>query len=394
MICLRGIVTVALLVALAPGRLALAQHKGHAPDAASTGERDATAGPVPAPPHGEQGKLPPGMTAVDVDAERVQALGVRTAEVRRGALVRSIRAVAVVAPDERQVRKIQTRVSGWIEKLYVDFTGAHVAAGDPIVSIYSPEIVSAQREYLLARAALDDRSGRSNPDARALFESSRTRLFYWGLSEAQVQELGRSRSQQQSITLHTPIRGTVTMKPVSQGMYVTPEMELYTVADLSRVWIWADVFENDIDLVHEGQEATIRLQSEPSTERRAKVSFVSPMLATSTRTLRVRFDVDNTDGALRPGQYATVELDVALGDGIAVPVEAVIRTGDRDVVFVETRPGRYAPRAVELGRKVGNEYEVRSGLESGERVVVSAQFLLDSESRLRASTPGQGHGGH
>ncbi|MBY0275847.1 efflux RND transporter periplasmic adaptor subunit [Candidatus Binatia bacterium] len=269
-----------------------------------------------------------------------------------------------------------------------------MAAGDPIVSIYSPEIVSAQREYLLARAALDDRSGHSSPDARALFESSRTRLFYWGLSEAQVQELARSRSQQQSITLHTPIRGTVTMKPVYQGMYVTPEMELYTVADLSRVWIWADVFENDIDLVHEGQEATIRLQSEPSTERRAKVSFVNPLLATSTRTLRVRFDVDNADGALRPGQYATVELDIALGDGIAVPIEAVIRTGDRDVVFVETGPGRYAPRVVQLGRKVGNEYEVRSGLASGERVVVSAQFLLDSESRLRASAPGQGHGGH
>lgn len=394
MIDLRWSVAAALLAIVADGPLALAQHEQHAPAAVAPAQHAGHGNSVPAPRAGEQEVMPPGMTTVDVGAERVQALGVRTADVRRGPFVRNIRAVALVTPDERQVRKIQTRVSGWIEKLYVDFTGAQVAAGDPIVSIYSPEIVSAQREYLLARTALSERGGQSNSDARALFESARTRLFYWGLSEAQVQDLSGSRSPQQSITLHTPIRGTVTMKPVTQGMYVTPEMELYTVADLSRVWIWADVFENDIDLVHQGQEASIRLQSEPSTERRAKVAFVSPVLATSTRTLRVRFDVDNADGALRPGQYATVELDVALGDGIAVPVEAVIRTGDRDVVFVETRPGRYAPRAVELGRKVGNEYEVRSGLESGERVVVSAQFLLDSESRLRASAPGQGHGGH
>lgn len=390
----RVIAAAMLLVILGPCRSAVAQHADHAAEPPRESAAHAAHGaPVPAPPH-ERGEMPAGMTAVDIDAERVQALGVRTAEVRRGPLTRSIRAVAVVAADERQVRKIQTRVSGWIEKLYVDFTGANVAAGDPIVSIYSPEIVSAQREYLLARAAMSDHAGQPNPDARALFESSRTRLFYWGLSEAQVQDLAHSRSPQQSITLHTPIRGTVTMKPVYQGMYVTPEMELYTVADLSRVWIWAEVFENDIDLVREGQEATIRLQSDQSTERRAKVAFVSPLLATSTRTLRVRFDVGNADGALRPGQYATVELDVALGDGVAVPGESVIRTGERDVVFVETRPGHFAPRTIELGRKVGNEYEVRSGLEAGERVVVSAQFLLDSESRLRASAPGQGHGGH
>jgi RND family efflux transporter MFP subunit len=194
--------------------------------------------------------------------------------------------------------------------------------------------------------------------------------------------------------LHSPIRGTVTLKPVYQGMYVTPEMELYTVTDLSRVWIWAEVFESDIELVRLGQEATIRLQSAPASERRATVSFVSPVLSGSTRTLRVRFDADNADGGLKPGQYAVAELDVPLGEVVAVPVDAVIRTGERDVVFVETGRGRYEPRAILLGRKAEDHYQARGGLAPGERVVVSSQFLLDSESRLRAASSGPAHGGH
>jgi multidrug efflux pump subunit AcrA (membrane-fusion protein) len=334
------------------------------------------------------------MAAVDVGSGRVQALGVRTTEVERRALVRKIRAVAVIAPDERLVRKIQTKVSGWIEGLFVDFTGAQVAAGEPILSIYSPEVVAAQREYLLAREALDDHVAGADGDARGLLDSARTRLSYWGLTDAQLRELAHTGAPQRSIALHSPIRGTVTLKPVYQGMYVTPEMELYTVTDLSRVWIWAEVFENDIDLVRLGQEATIRLQSSPGTERRATVSFVSPVLAPATRTLRLRFDANNADGALKPGQYATAELDVSLGEALAVPADAVIRTGDRDVVFVESGPGRYEPRQVVLGRKAEDLYEVRTGLTAGERVVVSSQFLLDSESRVRGASSGPAHGGH
>jgi len=366
-----------------------AAHASHGDgDAPAAGEHDAHG-----TPSSGAAETPPGMATVEVAHERVQALGVRTAPVEHRALTRAIRAVAVVAPDERLVRKIQTRVSGWIEELLVAFTGARVKAGEPILSIYSPEVVATEREYLLALRALRAASAEGT-EARGLLDSARTRLLYWGLSSEQLRDLERSGAPSRSVVLHSPIAGIVTWKPVYQGMYVTPEMELYTVTDLSRVWIWAEVFENDIDLVQLGQEATIRLQGTPGFERRGVVSFISPALSSATRTLRVRFEADNSDGALKPGQYATAELDVPLGDALALPADAIIRTGDRDLVFVETAHGRFEPRQVLLGRKAGDVFEVRGGLAGGDRVVVSSQFLLDSESRLRAATSAPAHAGH
>ena len=194
--------------------------------------------------------------------------------------------------------------------------------------------------------------------------------------------------------LHSPIAGYVTVKPVYQGMYVTPEMQLYRVTDLTRLWIWADVYENEMSLVTVGQIATIALPSTPDRRREATVSYVSPTIEPATRTLRVRFDVDNRDAELKPGMYATVELASPLGDVLAVPEEAVIDTGERRVLFVEIAAGRFQPREVKLGRKGEGYYEVLDGLVEGERVVVSAQFLLDSESRLRGAAGGPAHGGH
>lgn len=370
-------------------RATSAQHASHG-EGEPPAERQHDAHGAPASAVTE---TPPGMAIVEVARERVQGLGVRTARVERRALMRTIRAVAIVAPDERLVRKIQTRVSGWIEELLVAFTGARVRAGEPIVSIYSPEVVATEREYLLSLRALRGASAEGT-EARGLLDSARTRLLYWGLSPKQLRDLERSGAPQRAVVLHSPIGGIVTWKPVYQGMYVTPEMELYTVTDLSRVWIWAEVFENDIDVVQLGQVAIIRLQGSPGFERRGAVSFVSPTLSPATRTLRVRFEAGNSDGALKPGQYATVELDVPLGDALALPADAIIRTGDRDLVFVETAHGRYAPRQVRLGRRAGDVFEVRDGLAEGDRVVVSSQFLFDSESRLRAADSGPAHGGH
>lgn len=229
---------------------------------------------------------------------------------------------------------------------------------------------------------------------RKLLDSARTRLRLWDLTDVQLKELERSGTPERAVTLHAPIGGYVTMKPVYGGMYVTPDMELYAVADLRTVWIWADIYEDQMDVVRTGQEATITLSAAPAAPRTALVAYVSPTVETATRTLRVRLETDNVDGKLKPGMYATVEVDVPLGDVVALPEEAVIDTGERRLVFVEVADGRYQPREVGLGRRAQASYEVRSGLAPGDRVVVSAQFLLDSESRLRAAAGGPAHAGH
>jgi Cu(I)/Ag(I) efflux system membrane fusion protein len=337
-----------------------------------------------------------GMAEVEVSYERRQSIGVRTAEVTRRVLATRLRTAGLVVADERRVRKLQTKISGWVDELFVSFTGAYVKAGAPILSIYSPELVATQREYLIAlqasRQGMPDSGG--TRDRRLLLESARSRLRYWDITDAQIEELAHSGEPHRAVVLHSPIGGYVTLKPVYQGMYVTPEMELYQVTDLDTVWIWGDIYENEIGLVASGQTATIMLASAPGRPREALVSYVNPTVEPATRTLRVRFDVDNRDGALKPGMYATVELEAPLGEVLALPEEAVIDTGERRVVFVEVAAGRFQPREVKLGRKGQDHYEVLDGLADGDRVVVSAQFLLDSESRLRAAAGGPTHGGH
>jgi Cu(I)/Ag(I) efflux system membrane fusion protein len=369
---------------------------------ACTREPDAPATPAAHEGHamapGPPGAATPvkGMAEVEVSYERRQSIGVRTAEVTRRRLAERLRTAGLVVADERRVRKLQTKISGWVDELFVSFTGAYVKAGAPILSIYSPELVATQREYLLAlqasRQGTPDSGG--TRDRRLLLESARSRLRYWDITDGQIEELARSGKPHRAVVLHSPIGGYVTLKPVYQGMYVTPEMELYQVTDLDTVWIWGDIYENEIGLVVSGQTATIMLPSAPGRPREALVSYVNPTVEPATRTLRVRFDVDNRDGALKPGMYATVELETPLGEVLALPEEAVIDTGERRVVFVEVAEGRFQPREVKLGRKGQDHYEVLDGLADGDRVVVSAQFLLDSESRLRAAASGPAHGGH
>ena len=343
---------------------------------------------APAPPVAEHARLrdaPPGMAEVEVPHERRQLMGVRTEGVERRALSRSFRTVGIVVADERRVRRIQTKISGWVEQLLMNFTGELVEAGEPILAIYSPELVASQREYLLALEA-------SGGQRDVLLESARARLELFDVEASHIAELERTRQPQRRIVLHSPIRGYVTSKSVLQGTYVTPEMELYTVADLDAVWIWADVTEEEIPVVSVGQPARIEVTAAPG-EWDSVVSFVQPTLDAATRTLRVRFDVANPDGTLRPGMYATVRLEHPLGEVLAVPEEAVIDTGERKVVFVEVAEGRFQPRELELGRKGDAHYEVLDGLTPNERVVVSAQFLLDSESRLRGVARPD-HGAH
>lgn len=337
-----------------------------------------------------QPSLPSGMAEVEVPTDRRQLLGVRTVEIATRPLVREIRTVGLVSADERKVRRIQSRVSGWVEELFVSFTGEPVRAGQPILAVYSPELLASQREYLIALAA-SSHAG-SSISRGTLLEAAHTRLRLFDVSEAQIVELARTREPKRRVVLHSPIDGYVTVKPVLQGTYITPEMELYTVSDLTRVWIWAEVNEDEIPLLAVGQSAAIETSAAPGL-REAVVAFLQPTLSAQTRTLRVRFDLDNSDGALRPGMYATVRIAKPLGELLALPDEAVIDTGVRRVVFVEVKQGTFQPREVTLGRKGEGHYEVLSGLVAGERVVVSAQFLLDSESRLRGAG-GPAHGSH
>ena len=331
-----------------------------------------------------------GMAEVEVPEDRRQLLGVRTVELGVRPLVREIRSVGVVSADERKVRRIQSRVSGWVEELFVAFTGEPVRVGQPILALYSPELLASQREFLLALEAREALGGSRPGDS--LLEASRSRLRLFDVSDAQIDALARSREPQRRVVLHSPISGFVTLKSVLQGAYIEPNMELYTVSDLTSVWIWAEVNEDEIPLVALGQRAKIDLPAAPGA-REAEVAFLQPTLSTQTRTLRVRFDLDNADGALRPGMYATVRMERPLGEVLALPDEAVIDTGVRRVVFVEVAAGRFQPREVRLGRSGQGYYEVLEGVAAGERVVVSAQFLLDSESRLRG-TAGAAHGAH
>jgi membrane fusion protein, copper/silver efflux system len=371
--------------------------RGDEPHDAAHGPAEAPAPPAqPGHAPGASGAaLPPGMAEVEVPYERRQLTGVRTAEVAVRPLAREIRTVGLVVADERQVRRIQTKVSGWVEELYVSFTGEPVRAGQAILAIYSPELVASQREYLLALETFGDPSrsaGLEQRERRMLLDAARRRLELFDVAPAHLAELERTGDARRRIVLHSPIAGFVTIKSVLQGTYVTPEMELYTVADLTRVWVLADVSEDEIPLVAVGQHAVIEVASAPGA-REGTVAFLQPTLDVATRTLRVRFDVDNTAGMLRPGMYATVRLEHPLGDVLALPEEAVIDTGVRRVVFVEVAEGRFQPREVSLGRKGGDAFEVLAGLAAGERVAVSAQFLLDSESRLRG-VAAPAHGAH
>ncbi|MBI4716035.1 MAG: efflux RND transporter periplasmic adaptor subunit, partial [Nitrospirae bacterium] len=300
-----------------------------------------------------------------------------------------IRAVGTMDYDERKVRRVHLRTSGWITRLHGDYTGRFVRRGDPLLTLYSPDLVTTQEEYLLARGTRDRveaapvshvRNG-----AETLAASARDRLLFYDLTDSQIAELERRGSPEREMTLFSPIDGFITKKTALQGMYVTPETELYEIADLSTVWVYADVYEYEIPRVRTGQEAAVTLTAYPGETFHGRVTYVSPTLDPETRTVRVRTEFPNPGGRLKPGMYGDVEIRMALQKGLAVPQEAVLDSGARKIVFVDQGDGMYAPREVRLGGKVDHFYPVLSGLTPGERVVTSATFLIDSESRLAAA---------
>ncbi len=329
-------------------------------------------------------------TAVTMTPARRQLIGVKTGLVEERVLDSSIRAVGAVAYDERRIRQVNLRVSGWITHLLVDYTGQSVQKGDLLFTLYSPELIATQEEYLLARRMAErvkaSPVAHVSSGAAAQIESAGNRLLLWGLTEAQIEELEQGEQPRLNTTIYSPITGVVTKKTALEGMYVTPEMSLYELADLSIVWLTADIYEYEISRVKIGQEATVTLVAYPGEAFHGRVVYIDPYLNVETRTVKVRMEFPNAKGLLKPGMYGHADIKTTAGKQLAIPQEAVLDSGTRTLVFVNKEEGVYEPRAVQLGHQVDGFYPVLAGLNAGERVVTSATFLIDSESKLMAAT--------
>jgi RND family efflux transporter MFP subunit len=336
-----------------------------------------------------EGEEPPSRY-VRIDTEKIQKLGVKTEAAALRELARPIRAVGTIQVDERRLHALTVRFEGYLERLYVNATGQAIKRGQPVAEIYSPELVAAQREYLVARegvAALQDADAATRSRMQALAAASLARLRYWQISPGELGALQRDGRVRDTLTLRAPATGVVMGKMVVEGMRVMPGEPLLEIADLSTVWLIADVFEQDLGDVLLGQPAKIRVNAYPGRTFEGRVAFVYPTLEAQSRTARVRVELPNPGGLLKPAMYASVELGAPEGAGrvLTVPTSAVIRSGDREVVLVQVGEGRFEPRSVKLGAEGDDHVQVREGVAEGEKVVVSANFLIDAESNLRAA---------
>jgi len=323
---------------------------------------------------------------VRLTPEQIRTFGVTLGTVERRPIERTIRAVGLVELDETRIAVVAPKIGGWVEQLYVDFTGKPVSRGAPLLEIYSPELVSAQEELLLA-ASLEKHVAASGvegvaPGGRDLFEAARRRLRYWDVSEAQIAELLRTGQVRKTLTLHAPATGIVLEKSVFEGQAIQPGEALYRIADLSEVWVEAEVFEADLALVHEGMPATVTFAGLPGATYGGRVEYVYPTLQEGSRTMRARVALPNPGGRIRPGMYGTVTLERAMGELLTIPRSAVLRVGEKAVAFVDMGEGRLMPHELTLGVEGDELVEVVAGLEPGMRVVTSAQYLIDSESNL------------
>ena len=319
-----------------------------------------------------------------------QLIGVKTTVVEKRPLETVVRAVGRVDYDEQRIAHVNLRVSGWIEDLFVDYTGQRVRKGQPLFTLYSPDLVATQDEYLLALRAQDKVKDSPIPEVRQqaeqMVEAARDRLRLWTLTDEQLNELARRGKAQTYVTIRSPIAGHVIDKKVFKGTFVEPEMRLYTIADLATVWINAEIYEYEVPFVQMGQLATVTFSSYPGELFHGRVSYIYPYLNKEARTVKVRLELPNPGALLKPDMYGDVLISVNRGTNLAIPEQAVLDSGTRTLVFVVRGEGLFEPRAVKLGPKIGSYYEVREGVTEGDRVVTSGNFLIDSESKLMAAT--------
>ncbi len=387
------------------------------------GERDDLAARTPAsesssPEHSQHGGAPavakssppdevgpegiPGYATVQVDDSRRQLLGIRTVAVSRTQLKKTIRTVGVVSADETRTSQVHVKFEGFIERIFVSYVGQEVQKGQALFTIYSQDLLAAQQDYLSSKAAF----GRI-PEAKVadpartasmgLIAASRQRLELFDVPSDVLAEIDRTGAPERYITITSPRSGTVVEKQALAGIAVNPMTPLYVIADLERVWVLADVYERDMAQVKLGQDARVSVDALPGRKLAGRVTFVSPTVSDATRTAKARIELDNAAGILKPGMFATVMIDVDLGDGIAIPEDAIIDTGERKIVFVAHDGGHFEPRSIEVGISIEGSVQVLAGLTEGESIAETGQFLLDSESRLRSAAAGgksSAHQGH
>jgi Cu(I)/Ag(I) efflux system membrane fusion protein len=326
---------------------------------------------------------------VKVSADRIQTLGVRSEPVARRTLARAVRAVGTIEISERGQHTVSPKFEGWIEKLHVNTTGQPVARGQPLAEVYSPELVSAQREYLIAYNATRSMTGagsEAQSGVQQLAAAALERLRNWDISEQQLARLRDGGEPRRTLTLIAPVSGVIVKDPPVAGMRFSPGEPLFRIADLSRVWMIGDVFEQDLALLRVGARGTLTVSAFPDRSFPGEVTFIYPMLNAETRTARVRIELANPQGQLKPGMYGTVQIDAGpKREVLAVPDSAVINSGQRQVVLVALGQGRFEPREVKLGARGDGVVEVLSGVNEGEQVVTRANFLIDAESNLKAS---------
>ena len=329
---------------------------------------------------------------VKISTEKVQKLGVKTEPAALRELARQVRASGRVEIDERRLHNVAPKFEGWVERLHVSATGQPVAKGQPLFEVYSPELVSAQREYVVAAkgvAALKDASAEMQTGMRQLADASLVRLRNWDISEEQIKALSAGGEAKRTLTFRSPVGGVVLEKKAVAGMRFMPGEMLYQIADLSAVWVLADVFERDIAQVKAGQKVRLTINAYPDKSFTGTVAYIYPRLTAETRTIPVRIELANPGGLLKPAMYASVELAVGARDKVVtVPVSAVIDSGTRQIVLIDKGQGRFEPREVRLGARSDTYVEVMEGVRDGEPVVVAANFLIDAESNLKAALGG------
>ena len=321
-----------------------------------------------------------------VPVERQQQIGVRYAKVERKPLFHTIRTVGLIVPDKTRNWQFVSRVDGYVQKLQVTAPGELVDKNAPLLSIYSPDLVTSEREFvelLRMRDEAKTKGARDTPDR--LIESAKRRLQLWNVTAEQIAELERTRKPSDTLTLLSPFRGVVQSVPVEQGKNVKIGDMLVEVADLGVVWVWAEFYENELSMLQVGQKIGITAKSYPAEKFEGTISVINPFLDEAKRTAKVRIDISNPDFKLRPGMYVDANLGMNMGEALTIPVSAVMPTGTRNIVFVDKGEGKLEPRFVDLGTKYADIYEVKSGLEENERVVASANFLIDAESKVQGA---------
>jgi RND family efflux transporter MFP subunit len=338
-----------------------------------------------APPMGAEPNLAP----VTLTPERMQSIGVKTGTVEYKQVHDEIRTTGNVEVDETRLAEVQVRFSGWIQKVYADATFKQVRKGQPLLTIYSPELVTTENEYLLAKQNRDNLAQSTVPGvaagASSLLSSALERLKQWQIPEREIEELERTGKVERELEVDAPVSGFIIERNALPNMYVQPGAKLYSLADLSTVWVYAQVFQNDLGRVKVGSPAEITVNSYPGRVFHGRVSFIWPQLDPATRTAKVRLEIQNPDLTLSLGMFVNIRLDIPLGRRLVIPASGVFQTGTRQIAFVEIGEGRFEPRDIEVEARAGDDVVVLKGLKAGEHIVTSANFLIDSESQLQAA---------